>query len=107
MRTAAEFSAAFKARRVLRGRYFDLHYATVGQAGARLGLVIAKKLAARSVQRNLLKRLAREAFRRLRGDLPALDLVLRLAHPPGLRMDTPARGLWRTDIEQLLARLPR
>ena len=92
---------------MLRGSCFDLHYAAAGQAGARLGLVIAKKLAVRAVQRNLFKRLARETFRQVRGQLPALDLVLRLARAPGLRMDTPARRLWRADIEQLLARLPR
>ena len=107
MHKAAEFSAAFNARRVLRGSYFYLHYGSADQAVARLGLVIAKKLAVRAVQRNLLKRLAREAFRQVRGELPAFDLVLRLARAPGLRMDIPARRLWRDDIEQLLARLPR
>lgn len=94
-------------RRVLRGAHFDLHYRP-GIAGcARLGLIVAKKLAARAVQRNLLKRLAREAFRHARGELAANDLVLRLARSPGLRMDTEVRRLWRADIEQLLARLPR
>lgn len=97
----------FSARRSLRGSYFDLHYCPGGEAGARLGLIIAKKLVARAVQRNLLKRLAREAFRQVRDDLPANDLVLRLARPPGLRMDTLARRSWRADIEQLLARMPR
>lgn len=95
------------ARRVLHGTHFDLHYGPNATGGARLGLIVAKKLAVRAVQRNALKRLAREAFRTMRAGLPAKDLVLRLARPPGLRMDTQARRLWRTDIEQLLARLPR
>ena len=95
------------ARRVLRGSHFDLHFGPSGEAGARLGLIVAKKLAVRAVQRNLLKRLAREAFRQMRSELSANDLVLRLARPPGLRMDTQARRLWRADIEQLLARTPR
>ena len=107
LHTAAEYSAVFSARRVLRGSYFDLHYGPGGKAGARLGLIIAKKLVARAVQRNLLKRLAREAFRQLHGDLSRNDLVLRLARPPGLRMDTQARRLWRADIVQLLASMPR
>ena len=97
----------FSARRVLRGAHFDLHYGPGGRAGARLGLIVAKKLAKRAVQRNLLKRLAREAFRHARGGLAANDVVLRLARPPGTQMDTQARRLWRADIEQLLARLPR
>ena len=54
-----------------------------------------------------LKRLAREAFRHARGGLSANDVVLRLARPPGTQMDTQARRSWRSDIEQLLARLPR
>lgn len=68
----------------------------------RLGLVIARKHAPRAVLRNLIKRLAREAFRTAR-DLPALDLVLRLRVQP-----TPVdRRALRAEIDDLLARLPR
>lgn len=113
LHAAAEFSLVFAARRVLRGEHFDLHYrsntamSAVPAASARLGLVIAKKLARRAVQRNLLKRVAREVFRHARHELPHFDLVLRLAKPPGLRLDSAARRAWRTDVEQLLTRLPR
>ena len=91
----------------MRGSYFALHFRAAGANAPRLGLVIGKKLAARAVQRNLLKRLARETFRQARRELPAYDLVLRLAQAPGRCMDTQARAVWRADIEQLLARLPR
>ncbi len=98
---------------MLRGEYFNLHYrsnltmsAATG-ASARLGLVIAKKLARQAVQRNLLKRLAREAFRHARLALPHYDLVLRLAKPAGHRLEKEARRAWRADVEQLLTRLPR
>jgi len=111
LHAAAEFSLVFAARRVLRGEYFDLHYRSNRESpaisGARLGLVIAKKLARRAVQRNLLKRLAREAFRHARSDLPQCDLILRLAKPSGHDLDKEARRAWRMDVEQLLARLPR
>ena len=109
----AEFSSVFAARRVLRGNYFDLHYratpttAAEPGASARLGLVIAKKLARRAVQRNLLKRLAREAFRQARATLPHYDLVLRLSKPSGHNLDLEMRRAWRADVEQLLTRLPR
>ncbi len=51
-------------------------------AGARLGLVVAKRLLRRSVDRNLVKRLARENFRLLRGQLSSRDFILRLAAKP-------------------------
>lgn len=113
LHAAAEFSLVFAARRVLRGEHFDLHYrpsqapSAVPAASARLGLVVAKKLARRAVQRNLLKRLAREVFRHARHELPHYDLVLRLARPPGLNLDKAARLAWRADVAQLLTRLPR
>ena len=51
-------------------------------AGARLGLVVAKRLLRRSVDRNLIRRLARENFRMMRCRLPSRDLILRLAARP-------------------------
>lgn len=48
---------------------------------ARLGVVVPKKLLKAAVRRNLVKRLAREQFRQL-PQLPAMDLVLRLAVRP-------------------------
>lgn len=53
-------------------------------AGARLGLVVAKRLLRRSVDRNLIRRLARENFRIMRCRLPSRDLILRLAVRPEL-----------------------
>lgn len=49
-----------------------------GENGARLGLVIGKKFVRRAVDRNQVKRVVRERFRCLRGDLPAVDVVVRL-----------------------------
>ncbi len=111
LHAAVDFSQVFAARRSLRGEYFNLHYfasrppAVSDPGSARLGLVIAKKLARRAVQRNLLKRLAREAFRHARSSLPPYDLVLRLAKPPGKSLEAEARHAWRADIDQLLGRL--
>lgn len=44
---------------------------------ARLGTIVAKKVAASAVARNYMKRTLRELFRQ-RPDLPALDLVLQV-----------------------------
>lgn len=43
---------------------------------ARLGLAISKKQVRRAVDRNRLKRLARDVFRLHRGELDGLDLVV-------------------------------
>lgn len=113
LHTAAEFSLVFAARRVLRGKHFDLHFSSekskpdLPTASARLGLVIAKKLARRAVQRNLLKRTAREAFRHIRHELPHYDLILRLSKSSSQSLGREVRLAWRTDVEQLLMRLPR
>lgn len=113
LQTTSDFSLVFADRRSLRGEVFVLHYrtrvptASAELVGARLGIVVPKKLAHRAVQRNLLKRLGREAFRVARQKLPPYDLVLRLAKPPGSVLDSAARKVWRADIERLLVRLPR
>lgn len=80
-----EFSSVFGFRRALKSPHFLLHYRlrTVEEvAGARLGLVVAKRFLRRSVDRNLVKRLARENFRLLRCRLPSRDFILRLAAKP-------------------------
>jgi ribonuclease P protein component len=43
---------------------------------ARLGLAISKKHARRSVDRNRIKRIAREAFRARRQSLPPVDIIV-------------------------------
>lgn len=103
----------FAARSVLRGTWFVLHYRRSGGLSARLGLVIPKKQARCSVLRNAIKRQARELFRSRRKELPAADLVLRLAQPmdrpkrPALAKDKEKRNAWRTDISALFDQLCR
>jgi ribonuclease P protein component len=61
-----EFSSVFGFRKAIRSAHFLLHY-RIREAseapGARLGIVVAKRLLKRSVDRNLVRRLIREAFR--------------------------------------------
>lgn len=78
--------------------------------GARLGLIVPKRLVKRAVLRNLLKRLAREAFRQSQASLPPLDFVLRLSKPPlvaGQAVDPGKRRVWRCCIDNLLAGVAR
>lgn len=48
----------------------------------RLGMVIAKRLLARAVDRNRVKRCVRESFRQVLAELPACDFVVRLIAKP-------------------------
>lgn len=47
-----------------------------GLSGARLGLAISRKAARRAVDRNRIKRQARESFRRRRLELDGIDFVV-------------------------------
>ncbi|WP_075149500.1 ribonuclease P protein component [Thauera chlorobenzoica] len=98
-----EYSSVFAFRRALRGRFYMVHYRPNGLDSARLGVVVAKKLAKRANVRNLVKRIAREIFRRHREFLPAVDLVVRL-HAPVAKA---TRAELNLDLLQLLQRLPR
>lgn len=60
----------------------------------RLGMVIAKRLLARSVDRNRVKRCVRESFRQVLPELPSCDFVVRLIVKPVAGEE--ARDLSRT-----------
>ncbi len=82
-----------------------LHYQprAEGCEDARLGLVVGKKQLKRSVDRNKVKRVVREQFRQRRADLPAYDLIVRLAVKPQ-PLDA---GLVASDFLALLDKLRR
>lgn len=48
----------------------------------RLGMIVAKRLLKRAVDRNRVKRCVRETFRGVRAELPACDFVIRLIACP-------------------------
>ncbi len=74
-----EFSSVFRLRPVFRTAHFVL-YARANTLGhARLGVVVAKRLAPRAVTRNMIKRLAREMFRKT--ELINSDCIIRLSAP--------------------------
>ena len=96
-----EFSSVFAFRRVIRGRWYAVHLAPGRTGSARLGVVVAKKLVRRANQRNLLKRLVREQFRKVRATLPCHDCVFRVQ----ARIDDATRTALNADIAGLLGRL--
>ncbi len=103
LRKTDEYSSVFAFRRAIKGRWFIVHYRPNECGTARLGVVVAKKLARRAALRNLLKRIVRENFRKMRATLPAHDLVVRLH----ARADDATRAMLNEDMARLLARLPR
>lgn len=72
---------------------------------ARLGVVVAKRLAPRAVTRNMIKRLARELFRK--AELPALDCIVRLNKPLGPKTHSASSRAQKVRIAAELALLLR
>lgn len=74
----------------------------------RLGLVVGKKAVAKAVKRNLLKRLAREAFRKADLGRQGLDLVF-LARPVkgGKALGSLGRESWRKSVAALFEGMRR
>ncbi len=73
------------------------------QGHARLGLAISKKVLARAVARNQVKRIVRDSFRRHAAELPAYDIVVSLSRrkawpgPQALRgeLDRALNSTWQ------------
>jgi ribonuclease P protein component len=76
LRRAADFAALRKAPGHLDTRYFLIRYRASEVTCARLGLAISRRVSKRAVQRNRIKRLTRESFRRARGKMPMLDVLV-------------------------------
>ena len=96
---AGDFAALRQASGRFGGRCFSVRYRPNGLEHARLGLAISKRVSKRAVERNRIKRLARESFRRIRHELPAVDLVLmardQASGLPGTELLAELEMLWR------------
>ncbi|MEM1231330.1 MAG: ribonuclease P protein component [Pseudomonadota bacterium] len=76
-----EFDAVFKQRnRSFRRSPVRILVKPNRMRTARLGLVIAKRVIAKAHDRNRIKRVLRDSFRRRRSELPHWDLVVQLTH---------------------------
>ena len=78
----ADFDRVFADNQRARTDYVMV-MARPNQAGCpRLGMIVAKRLLARAVDRNRVKRCIRESFRQVLAELPACDFVVRLIAKP-------------------------
>ena len=107
----AEFAAALKGKYLAKGALFVVSTPRGvhpdPESGARLGMVISKRLAPLSVSRNTIKRVIRESFRQRRHELPPRDLVFRLHTRVGPCSLRELKVKVRSDIESLLDRSRR
>nr|WP_232304421.1 MULTISPECIES: ribonuclease P protein component [unclassified Neisseria] len=74
-----EFSSVFALRKQYRCALLQISYSDPAERGhARLGLVVSKKTARRAHERNYMKRVIRDWFRRHKNALPPRDFIVRV-----------------------------
>ncbi len=89
---------ALRSPRKIRSAAFILHVACGRPGESRLGLVTPKRLARRSVDRNRMKRISRELFRRHAVKSAGLDLVL----APREKFKRADEEAWLKQVRELL-----
>ncbi len=72
---AADFAALRGGKRIA-SRHFHAEFRSNDLDTARLGLAVSRRVSKRAVERNRIKRLVRESFRRERAALPAIDILV-------------------------------
>ncbi|WP_221764325.1 ribonuclease P protein component [Methyloradius palustris] len=98
-----DFSSVFNFRKRISGHYLAIHYQYNQQLDARLGLIVGKKIARLSVDRNYMKRVIKEFFRLNQHQLPNLDLVIRAQR----RFSTSDYKILVLELNELFASLSR
>lgn len=92
------FTAALRSPRKIRGASTILHVASGRPDLSRFGLALPKRLARRAVDRNRMKRIAREVFRHHRVKAAGLDLVLAPREP----FSRNGEAAWVSEVAALL-----
>src|SRR5579859_1536815 len=99
LRRAGDFAALRHTSGRFGGRCFSVRYRLNDLGHPRLGLAISKRVSKRAVERNRIKRLVRESFRRARQQLPPVDLMVmaraEACTQPGTVLLAELDALWR------------
>jgi ribonuclease P protein component len=95
------FVGVLRGARKIRGEFAVLHVSRGEKGSARFGITVSKRLSPRAVDRNRLKRIARELFRKHGAKTAECDLVLSPRRPFARDMEE----AWRQEIEALLGHL--
>lgn len=100
------YSAVFKKNQRFGDRYWTVlvHRNQVFDGSGRLGLAVAKKRAKRAVDRNRIKRVAREQFRLHRHALAGIDLVIMNRDPAKTASAKQLGGSLQVLIGKIVAR---
>ncbi len=99
LQNASQFTRIFDQATKSSSEFFTILSRENNVAHPRLGIVIAKRRAKRSVDRNIIKRIIRESFRLNKATLPARDFIVILKRPikvikrPNLRLQM--ETLWK------------
>jgi ribonuclease P protein component len=102
LRRAADFAALRTPAGRLGSACFRIRYRSNEAGVARLGLAVSRRVSKRAVERNRIKRAVRESFRRVRAQLPPVDLLVIASEAA---RDRPATQLM-AELETLWKRLP-
>lgn len=78
--SAADYSRVFQNNLRVKDDCITLVLGKTSGTSSRLGMAIAKKQVKRAVDRNRLKRLLRESFRKRIKNLPPVDIVIMVRH---------------------------
>ncbi|MBZ0223616.1 MAG: ribonuclease P protein component [Dokdonella sp.] len=99
--SAADFAALRSGSRRLSGRCYTAQCKPANGPGARLGLAVSRRVSKLAVERNRIKRIARDSFRRHRHLLGARDILL-IANPSAAEADNASL---HAELDQLWQRI--
>ncbi|MFK8066852.1 MAG: ribonuclease P protein component [Gammaproteobacteria bacterium] len=80
LRESADFQQVFKQNESLRDRNWLILYSSNELEFARLGLAVSKKNVKKASQRNRIKRIIRETFRKKKATIKPSDIVVLARH---------------------------